>query len=111
MKTNLQKSKSGPTTGVGSQASVDEYVLYEVAGGEDCDDDAAEADSNNDAANSASAIRSQTMGINFLWGIAIAAIILLIWYMFWRSDAVAAVVSAVAPAVVAPAASAPPMDA
>lgn len=111
MKTNLQKSKSGPTTGVGSQASVDEYVLYEVAGGEDCDDDAAEADSNNDAANSASAIRSQTMGINFLWGIAIAAIILFVWYMFWRSDAVAAVVAAVAPAVVAPAASAPPIDA
>ena len=111
IKTNLQKSKAGPTTGVGSQASVDEYVLYEVAGGEDCDDDA-KADDDDDSTNSASAIGAQNIGINILWGFAIAAIILLIWYMFWRSGAAAVVaVAAAAAPIVPPAPSAPPMDA
>ena len=87
MKTNLQKSNAGPTTGVGSQ-SADEYVLYEVAGG-DCDDDADDDgnDNNTDPANSAAAIKSRNIGINIMWGVAIAVIILVIWYMFWSSDA------------------------
>lgn len=86
MKTNLQKSKVGPVTGADS-GSTDEYVLYEMVG-DDCgndDTDAASSSKSNDGATGA----SQSIGMNIVWGIIIALILLGIWYMFLSGDSAA----------------------
>jgi len=90
MKTNLQKSKTGPVTGVGS-GSLDEYALYEMVG--DCDDTADESKSSSTP--NASTSGSQSIGINIVWGILIAIALLGVAYVFLsgNSDSVTATVS------------------
>lgn len=73
MKTNLQKSKGGPITGSDSGLT-DEYVLYEVVGGDD--------DDNTKINGTAAPNNSQSIGMKVVWGIMIAIVILGIWYMF-----------------------------
>ena len=80
MKTNLQKSKTGPVTGVGSD-SAEEYVLFQVVG--DGDDDDNDAASNSNSANSDNGgTQSIGIGMNIMWGIIIAIILMGIAYMF-----------------------------
>ena len=81
MKTNLQKSKTGPVTQL-SSGSTDEYVLYELVnpdGG--CDDDEGPAlsvpDSNAD-------IKAQSIGINIVIGILLICVIMGVSYLFWK---------------------------
>ena len=103
MKTNLQKSKGGPVTGA-NPGSTDEYVLYEMVG-DDCgndDTDAASSSKSNDGATGA----SQSIGMNIVWGIIIALILLGIWYMFLSGDNAAPATVVLPPP---PAASAPGM--
>jgi len=114
MRTNLQKSKGGPVSGVDS-GSTDEYVLYELVG-DDCDgdDDAAKPSKPNNATGGASASGMQNIGMNIVWGIIIALMLLGIWYMFLSGDdaAPATVAASVAASVAAapPAPSAPPLE-
>jgi carbonic anhydrase len=70
MKTNLQKSKSGPVTGVGSGG--DSFLLYEVVGGDDepCD---ASAD-----------YKAKEIGINVMCGILIAFVVMGIAWLFYK---------------------------
>jgi|688.fasta_scaffold09930_2 hypothetical protein len=77
MKTNLQKSNGGPVTGADS-GSTDEFAVYQVVG-DDCDD--------TDASKAGTAdTDSSQFGMNVLWGIMIALVILGIWYMFTSGD-------------------------
>jgi len=79
MKTNLQKSKTGPVTGLGS-GSTDEYVLYEVVNPDGCDDEGpalSVPDSNAD-------IKAQSIGINIVIGILLICVIMGISYLFWK---------------------------
>lgn len=101
MTTNLQKSNAGPITGLGSQSSTDEYVLFELVGN-DCNDDDVGASKSN---GTASANDSHKIGMNIVWGLILAVVLLGIWYMFMR-DANAAPATVVASVV----ASAPAMD-
>jgi hypothetical protein len=82
MKTNLQKSKFGPVTGADA-GSTDEYVLYELVGDDCGNDDADAASKSNDGAATGA---SQSIGMNIVWGIIIALILLGIWYMFLSGD-------------------------
>ena len=82
MKTNLQKSKFGPVTGADS-GSTDEYVLYELVG-DDCGNDDADAASKSNDGTATGA--SQSIGMNIVWGIMIALVLLGIWYMFLSGD-------------------------
>jgi len=87
IKTNLQKSSAGPDTGADSAGSgtTDDYVLFEMVG--DCDDD---DDSSGSGSGSGSKPNIRTpkssMGMNIVWGILIALVLLGISYMFLTSD-------------------------
>jgi len=78
MKTNLQKSKTGPVTGL-SSGSLDEYVLFELVN-PDGDDDEAPAstpDSNAD-------VKAQSIGINIAVGLLLICVIMGIAYLFFK---------------------------
>ena len=96
MKTNLQKSKTGPDTGVGS-GSAEQYVLFQLVGDED-DTPAAEPKSDNGPAPA-----SQSIGLNIVWGILIAIALLGVAYVFSKgnaADGTVVPISSVVPAVV-----------
>jgi carbonic anhydrase len=95
MTTNLQKSNAGPITGLGSQSSTDEYVLFELVGNDCNDDDDVGASKSN---GTASANDSQPIGMNIVWGLILAVALLGIWYVFMR-DANAAPATVAAPDV------------
>ena len=80
MKTNLQKSKSGPVTGVGSGG--DSFLLYEVVGG---DDEPCDASADYDAnANANSDDKAKEIGINVMCGILIAFVVMGIAWLFYK---------------------------
>jgi hypothetical protein len=81
MKTNLQKSKTGPVTGLGSD-SAEEYVLFQLVG--DDDDAASNSNSNSNSAKSDTS-GSQSIGMNIVWGIIIACALLGIAYMYLKA--------------------------
>lgn len=80
MKTNLQRSNTGPNTGADS--STDDYVLYEVFG--NCEDD----DDTSGSSSGKSSVQSpkSSVGMNIVWGILIALFLLGISYMFLTND-------------------------
>jgi carbonic anhydrase len=92
MKTNLQKSKTGPVTGVGS-GSAEQYVMFQLIGHED---DAVEAEPKSDNGPSPA---SQSIGLNIVWGILIAIALLGVAYIFTKSNASADATGTVSPAV------------
>jgi carbonic anhydrase len=99
MRTNLQRSPTGPVTGANaSSAETDDYVLFEVIG--DCDDDAAD-DGRSGSNGSKPTVRTpkSSIGMNIVWGILIALVLLGISYMFLTSNDTA---SSVAPLPSAP---------
>lgn len=86
MRTNLQRSPTGPVTGANaSSAETDDYVLFEVIG--DCDDDAAD-DGGSGSNGSKPTVRTpkSSIGMNIVWGILIALVLLGISYMFLTSN-------------------------
>ena len=108
MKTNLQKSMTGPNTGAGSGSS-DEYVLFEMIG-DDCDGDGEDDGSGSNAkAVNGSKIRSakSSFGMNLIWGLLIAFILLGISYIFLTNGDASSTGSSAGPA---PAPSAPPLN-
>ena len=112
MKTNLQKSMTGPNTGANSGSS-DEYVLFEMVG-DDCDGEDDGSGSNAKSVNG-SKIRSakSSFGMNLVWGLLIAFVLLGISYMFLTSSDSSTGASAsggASPAMQAPAPSAPPLN-
>ena len=108
MKTNLQKSKTGPVTGVDS-GSAEEYVLFQVVGNEDesCD---ASNDANADLnANADSNNNANDIGINVICGILIAIAVMGIAWLFrkWNGGGARAAPNAApnaAPSAAAPSA-------
>ena len=95
MKTNLQKSKTGPANGPGSSPS-EKYVVYQVVG----DDDSADTCPNDTGSGNNDKIKQQAIGMNILWGIIIAIAIMGIAWLFRKwvppVTAAAAAVAAVA---------------
>ena len=81
MKTNLQKSKTGPATGVDS-GSADEYVLFQVVGNEDDSCDASNDANANPNVNADSNNNSKEIGINVICGILIAIAVMGIAWLF-----------------------------
>lgn len=92
MKTNLQKSKTGPDTGVGS-GSAEQYVLFQLVGDED-DAAAPEPKSDNGPAPA-----SQSIGLNIVWGILIAIALLVVAYVFSKGSAAADATGILSPTV------------
>jgi hypothetical protein len=89
MKTNLQKSKTGPVTGVDS-GSAEEYVLFQVVGNEDDSCDASnDANANPNAADSNN--NAKEIGINVICGILIAIAVMGIAWLFrkWNGSSAA----------------------
>lgn len=77
MKTNLQKSNTGPVTGAdGGTGSAEDYVLFEMIG--DCDDD------EGDGSVTKPSVRTtkSAVGMNIVWGVLIALFLLGISYIF-----------------------------
>ena len=82
MKTNLQKSKTGPVTGVGSGS--DSFLLYEVvSGGDESCDASADYDANANA-NANADNKAKDIGINVMCGILIAFVVMGIAWMFQK---------------------------
>jgi len=78
MKTNLQKSKTGPANGPGSSPA-EKYVVYQVVG----DDDSADTCPNDTGSSrNNDAIKQQAIGMNILWGIIIAIAVMGIAWLF-----------------------------
>jgi hypothetical protein len=83
MKTNLQKSNTGPVTGVGSGG--DSFLLYEVVGGGDDEPCDTSADFNDSASANANADnKANDIGINVICGILIAFVVMGIAWMFQK---------------------------
>lgn len=79
----LQKSKSGPTNGTGSNTS-DEYVLFEVV--DTCDSDQTSNDHGSQYNKSkASDTKAIFTTVNMLWGLLISFVLWLIYWIFTRS--------------------------
>ena len=79
----LQKSKSGPTNGTGSNTS-DEYVLFEVV--DTCDSDQTSNDHGSQYNKyKASDTKAIFTTVNMLWGLLISFVLWLIYWIFTRS--------------------------
>ena len=111
LKTNLQKSSGPPTTGSGDDdGQAEEYVLYQVV-----DDESCSRPNPKGKSTAADDSTESSFGINAIFGIVIAALIVGVAYLFWNwnvvktaaATAVAAASDAVS-AVVAPAPAPPP---
>ena len=90
MRTNLQRSPTGPVTGADA-GTTDDYVLFEVIG--DCDDDESGGGGGSGSNGSKPTVRTpkSSMGMNIVWGILIALVLLGISYMFLTSNDTAVV--------------------
>jgi hypothetical protein len=91
MKTNLQKSNTGPVTGADGTGSAEDYVLFEMVG--DCDDDDGSGSGGSGSGSSVRTTKS-SVGMNIVWGVLIALFLLGLSYIFLtRNDtAVSAVI-------------------
>jgi hypothetical protein len=111
MKTNLQKSNTGPVTGADGTGSAEDYVLFEMVG--DCDDDDGPGSGESGSGSSVRTTKS-SVGMNIVWGVLIALFLLGLSYIFLTrndTDVSAAAIPAPQPAFNPfAAASAPPMD-
>ena len=86
MMTNLQKSITGPITGAdASSSSTDDYVLFEIVG--DCDDDDGSGSGGSGGGFNKPSVKksNSAVGMNIVWGILIALVLLGISYMFLTS--------------------------
>ena len=106
-KTNLQKSNGPPTTGSGDDdGQAEEYVLYQVVDDESCPNPKPKGKS-----TTADDSTEKSFGINAIFGIVIAALIVGVAYLFWNWNVVktaAATAVAAASDAVSAAAGAPP---
>lgn len=80
MKTNLQKSKTGPVTGL-SSGSAEEYVLYQVV---NPDGDHDEAPASYTPSDSNAEVKAQSIGINIAIGLLLICVIMGIAYLFFK---------------------------
>jgi len=101
MKTNLQKSNTGPVTGADGTGSAEDYVLFEMVG--DCDDDDGSGSGGSGSGpGSKPSVRTtkSSVGMNIVWGVLISLFLLGLSYIFLtRNDtAVSAAIPAPPPA-------------
>lgn len=92
MKTNLQKSNTGPVTGADDgTGSAEDYVLFEMVG--DCDDDDGSGGSGSGPGfNPSVRTTKSSVGMNIVWGVLIALFLLGLSYLFLtRNDTVVAI--------------------
>jgi hypothetical protein len=119
-KTNLQKSNGPPTTGFGNgddDGQAEEYVLYQVVDDESCPNPKPKGKSIT-ADDSADDSAEKSLGINAIFGIMIAALIIGVAYLFWNwnvvktaaATAVAAASNAVSAVAGSPGPSAPSLE-
>ena len=89
IRTNLQKSNTGPITGADS-GSIDDYVLFQVMQDYDDEDDAGSGANGANAGSGADKPSVQSsnssIGMNIVWGILIALTLLGISYMFLTNN-------------------------
>ena len=109
----IQKSKTGPSNGMGSTVN-DEYALFEFVDTEDCDQQTNGGYSYNRNQIS-KANETKTLTTNILWGLLIAIVLGLIYWGFTMYNGIAVsdvgrAVSDVGRAVSEAVASAPPMS-
>lgn len=88
IRTNLQKSITGPITGAdASSSTTDDYVLFEMVG--DCDDEDGGGSGGSGGSGGLNKPNVKTpksaVGMNIVWGILIALFLLGISYMFLTS--------------------------
>jgi hypothetical protein len=100
MKTNLQKSNTGPVTGAdGGTGSAEDYVLFEMVG--DCDDDDGSGGSGGSGSgpgfNPSVRTTKSSVGMNIVWGVLIALFLLGLSYLFLTRNDSAAAASSVRP--------------
>ena len=102
-KTNLQKSNGPPTTGSGDgddDGQAEEYVLYQVVDDESCPNPKPNGKGKSTTVDDSEA---KSLGINAIFGIMIAALIVGVAYLFWNwnvvKTAAATVVAAASDAV------------
>jgi hypothetical protein len=110
-KTNLQKSNGPPTTGSGDDdGQAEEYVLYQVVDDESCPADS--RPKGNGKSTAADDSTGKSFGINAIFGIVIAALIVGVAYLFWNwnvvKTAAATAVAAASAAVAGSSSPAPP---
>jgi hypothetical protein len=108
LKTNLQKSSGPPTTGSGDDdGQAEEYVLYQVVDDESCSRPKPKGKS-----TAADDSTEKSFGINAIFGIVIAALIVGVAYLFWNwnvvKTAAATAVAAASAAVAESSSPAPP---
>ena len=105
IKTNLQKSNTGPVTGADGTGSAEDYVLFEMVG--DCDDDDGSGGSGGSGSGPGfkPSIRTtkSSVGMNIVWGVLIALFLLGLSYLFLTSNDTVV-------AIPAPQPSAPPLN-
>jgi len=87
-KTNLQKSNGPPTTGSGDgdDGQAEEYVLYQVVDDESCSADS--RPKGKGKSTTADDSEAKSVGINAVFGIMIAALIVGLAYLFWNWNVV-----------------------
>lgn len=78
----LQKSKTGPTNGMGSNSN-DEYVLFEVV--DTCDSDQTNNSYGSLSSKSNASDNTSFIGLNVLWGLLITCVLGLIYWIFTKS--------------------------
>jgi hypothetical protein len=104
-KTNLQKSNGPPTTGSGDgdDGQAEEYVLYQVVDDESCPDTKPKGKT-----TTADDSTGKSFGINAIFGIVIAALIVGVAYLFWNWNVVKTAAATAVAGSSAPAPSVPP---
>ena len=96
MKTNLQKSNTGPVTGADGTGSAEDYVLFEMVG--DCDDDDGSGSGSVPGFNPSVRTTKSSVGMNIVWGVLIALFLLGLSYIFLtRNDTAVSAGTAVIP--------------
>ena len=105
IKTNLQKSNTGPVTGADGTGSAEDYVPFEMVG--DCDDEGDGSGSGGSGFNPSVRTTKSSVGMNIVWGVLIALFLLGLSYLFLtRNDTAGTAASSAAAAAGGP--SAPP---
>jgi carbonic anhydrase len=92
----IQKSKTAPGNGMGSSTVNDEYALFEVVDTEDCDQKYG-SKSTESPGQAAKANETKALTMNMLWGLLIAFVVGLIYWVFSMYNGTGVAAAAAAP--------------
>jgi carbonic anhydrase len=102
----IQKSKTAPGNGMGSSTVNDEYALFEVVDPEDCDQKYG-SKSTESPGQAAKANETKALTMNMMWGLLIAFVVGLIYWMFSMYNGTGVAAASDAGTAAMPVASAP----